>query len=207
MLKSLLVLAGLTVLLTDPGFTAVVTFTPFEGNAYRLLDPNGMDIANIVLGGLGLCDPGGPNDLCNANTPNNPIPDPVGQLDRSDTALWVAINNAAGARIGSGLLFCSDGAVQDGGDGMVNSPASWNNPVNCNTFPWQNLNKFMFESAAVGGVETTPYTPGANDPGFWPGNTANYNLVSDTPEPTSFFLFGSGLLSGLGALLVKRCKF
>src|SRR5262249_40090962 len=171
------------------GFAAVVTFGPlFEGNAYRLLDTTGADIPNIVTGGLGLCDqPAIPGPGCNVDTPS--VPDTEGVLNQSDKILWVAIFNAAGGRVGTGLLICSAPGC-DGGDNQVTSPAPWNNSVNCNSFPWTQLNQFTFESLPVNGVETTPWVPAAGQSGFWLGNTTTYTLISDVPEPLSLMMIG-----------------
>jgi hypothetical protein len=185
-----------------PGFAAVVTFGPvFEGKAYRLVDTNGADIANIVLGGLGLCDQPAAGGACNVDTPS--LPEGEGILNQSDKILWVAILGVTGGRIGTGLLLCSDSG-NDGGDNAVTSPASWNNPVDCNASPWTQLTRFVFESGPVQGVETTPWTPTAADPGFWPGNTTTYNLISDVPEPLSLMMIGSALLGGVGICRIRR---
>jgi hypothetical protein len=188
-----IVLAGLIALLVHPGSAAVVTFTElFEGASYRLLDPNGNDINNIVLGSVGLCEPG---ILCNADTlANGPVDDEGNTDRRSDNAVWAAINNAAGARIGTSLTFCSDPGDPGGEDVVI---------PGC-TELWATHNLFINEVAPVKGVELTPYTPTANQPGFWPGNTATYDLISDTPEPSSFFLFGTSILGVWGALRMKR---
>jgi hypothetical protein len=159
-----------------------------EGNAFRLTTIDGNDIPNFVLGSLGLCDPGGPDDLCNANTPVGR--EGEGLLGQSDKVIWVAINNAAGVRVGTGIMMCSDPG--DARDNNVTSPEGWNNPVNCQGTPWANLTRYMFEVKAVDGIETTMYTPGNNQPGFLPGNNPwEYELVSDIPEPSFFILFSS----------------
>jgi hypothetical protein len=188
------VLAGLMALLAGSGFGATVTYRVFEGNTYRLVDLNGNDINNIVLGSVGLCETG---IVCNADTlPNGPV-DNEGNTDRrSDNAVWAAINNAAGMRIGTSLAFCSDPEEPGGGDVTI---------AGC-TELWATHNKFINESQAVNGVETVPYTPAATEPGFWPGNTANYNLISDTPEPSSFLLLGTSLSGVLAVRRVKRCR-
>jgi hypothetical protein len=156
------------------------------------------------LGGLGLCDqPTIPGPGCNVDTPS--VPDSEGVLNQSDKILWVPILNVAGGRVGTGLLICSDPGP-GAGDNPLNSPASWNNPVNCNGFPWTQLNQFTFESLPVNGVETTPWVPTATQPGFWPGNTTTYTLISDVPEPLSLMMIGSALLGGVGIVRIIRCR-
>jgi hypothetical protein len=193
MLTGSIVLAGLMGLLPDSGFAAVVTFPGLlEGSTYRLVNPaNGNDINNIVLGGLGICNP--VVTVCDANTPGNSgIDDELNP--RSDAAIWVAINDVTGARIGTRLLFCSDPA-SDAGDGAI---------PGCTDGLWANNIAFIIEPRAVGGIETIPYTPGANQPGFWPGNDTTYNLISDVPEPSSFMLIGTSLFGALSGFCVRR---
>jgi hypothetical protein len=187
---SLAILVGSMILFVVPGFGAAVTFTFVEGDTYRLLN-NGVDIPTIVTGMVGICEPG--VVPCDATTPATGVDNETGQ---SDFAFFVPILNVAGGRIGTNLLFCSDATTPDAGDNLV---------PGC-TGVWANFNKFIPEIAAVGGVETTPYTPVAGEPGFWPGNVTTYNLISDVPEPSSFSLVSTSLLSVLGAVFVKRWR-
>ena len=67
---------------------------------------------------------------------------------------------------------------------------------------FQAMNNFsILEAAPVNGVESTPYTPLAGQPGFNAVANPTYILISDTPEPSTILLLG-GALIGLG--LVRR---
>jgi hypothetical protein len=69
-------------------------------------------------------------------------------IDGGDNVIWVAVNDAAGAWVGAGVLFCSDLLPNDGNDDSVVSLGVWTNSVDCSSPGWPSLNKFVLESAA-----------------------------------------------------------
>jgi hypothetical protein len=151
----------------------------FEGIQGRLVDGNGKDVVDMP-GVLALCETAVP---CLGVS--------------SDLFLWTAVNNAAGQQIATNFAFCSDTSDgSDGGDIFI---------AGCSDLTvaqFQAMNNFsILEALPVNGVESTPYTPLAGQPGFNPVANPSFILISDVPEPSTILLLG-GALIGLG--LVKR---
>lgn len=47
------------------------------------------------------------------------------------------------------------------------------------------------------------YTPLSGQPGYVPGFSVTYNIISDTPEPSTLMLFGTGIVGLFGTLRRK----
>ena len=159
-----------------------------EGSSGRLVDGNGNDVIDTP-GALGLCD---------AFTPGTTTC--TGTNDNSDIFLWIAVNNGLGQQIATNFAFCSDVITADAGDPFIAGCSD----LTVNQFLGQNHLEIL-EAALIGGVENTPYTPQAGQPGFNALFNISYELISDTPEPGSFMLFGGGLL-GLAAAATRRLR-
>jgi len=103
--------------------------------------------------------------------------------------------NPAGTAAGypASLLFYSDNV--DGFDSLGDTPSPpgvlYTNVVS------------IPELGVEGGVQNALYTPGPTDPGFVPGFAVSYNFVSDTPEPGTLGLLGTGLISLVGVVRRK----
>jgi len=61
------------------------------------------------------------------------------------------------------------------------------------------------EVGPEGGLQGAVYTPKEGQPGFVPGFTVSYNLISDTPEPGTLGLLGIGLM-GLAGVIRPKLK-
>ena len=59
-------------------------------------------------------------------------------------------------------------------------------------------NNISLTEVDIGGVEQLTYTPNDASPGFIAGFSVTYHIISDTPEPSSVILLGSGLVGVLG---------
>jgi hypothetical protein len=50
------------------------------------------------------------------------------------------------------------------------------------------------------GVSSVLYTPASGEPGYVPGFSVTYDIISDTPEPSTIILFTSSLIGAAGVL-------
>lgn len=90
------------------------------------------------------------------------------------------------------LVFYSDNV--DGFDSLADTPS----PPGAFYANTLNIDEVTFAN----GVEGAIYTPVAGQPGFvaGAGGPVTYVLISDTPEPSSLLLLGSGLFAVTGAV-------
>jgi len=91
------------------------------------------------------------------------------------------------------LLFYSDPV-----GGRYDSLADINSPPTA--FYTNALNLTETE---VGGVSYVLYTPLSGQPGYVPGFSVTYDIISDTPEPGTLIMFGSGII-GLAGVLRRK---
>jgi hypothetical protein len=92
------------------------------------------------------------------------------------------------------LVFYSDGFV-DGIDALADVP---NGPTDAY------LNFIILQETGIGNFNIgVIYTPLPGQPGFVAGFDVTYTFISDTPEPSSLLLLGSGALGLLGMIRRK----
>lgn len=184
-LLNVVMFGALMGIMAQSGFGASIFV---EGSFGRLVDGNGIDVIDTP-GALGLCD---------AFTPGTTTC--TGTIDNSDIFLWIAVNDVNGLQIATDFAFCSDRNTADAGDPVIPGCSD----LTVNQFLGQNHLEIL-EGLLIDGVEHTFYTPQAGQPGSSAFSNPSYDLISDTPEPASFMLFGGGLL-GLAAAATRRLR-
>ena len=88
------------------------------------------------------------------------------------------------------LLFYSDPV-----GGVYDSLADISSPPQAD-YP----NLLNLTEVVAGGVATVLYTPASGEPGYVPGFSVTYDIISDTPEPSTLLLLGSGLFGVAGVV-------
>ena len=127
------------------------------------------NLGGLVAGTLLLCDQGSTGQFVNG-TWGCFTGTGTGQVAPSDSVTFT---------MGGSGTFCSDPG--DGGDSCT--------PPMTGDFAMSEVPNLE------NGVEATTYKPTATQPGARAsGKARTYTLISDTPEPTSLLLLGSGLL-------------
>ena len=196
-MRKIFILMTLVTLLATGAFAASCPFITVDENGHGRLDFTQCGGGLTPMPGVLQNDPG-PGGLANVLTYNLLGPPSLTAGDLlifdADGIFYDVVRfndyNTGGVRgYPASLLFYSDpiGGIYDSLADIFSPPTSFY------------ANQLNLTETVTNGVSYVVFTPASGQPGFVPGFAVTYDIISDTPEPSTILLFASSLI-GAGVL-------